>query len=60
MSNEKRTFASDTLSMSSINLNSISEVDEDGARTVRSSVAKRELPFSKELVLRLIEWLEQK
>ena len=60
MSNEKRKFASDTLSMSSINLNSISEVGEDGAKTVRSSLVKRELPLSKEMVLRLIEWLEQK
>lgn len=59
MSKEKRTFESNTLSMSSLNLQSIFEVDEDSARAVRSPSVQRELPFSKELVLRLIEWLEQ-
>ncbi|HEX6303566.1 MAG TPA: hypothetical protein VFZ76_05205 [Anaerolineales bacterium] len=60
MSKEKRTFESNALSVTSINLQSIFEVDKDCALECGSPSVKREISFSKEMVLRLIEWLEQK
>ncbi len=60
MSKEKRTFESDALSLYPLHIKSKSEVEEDDSGEVRYRSSKKDQTFTREVVLRLIEWLEQK
>lgn len=60
MSKQKRTFESNSFSVRSLDFQSIFEVNQDGAAESISPSSKKEIPFTKEMLLRLIEWLEKK
>lgn len=60
MPEEKRTFESETLPVSSLHFKRVREDEGELRRTASGRLAKRKTAFSREVILRLIEWLEKR
>ena len=59
MPENKRRFETSLFSQNSLRLQSAAEDKDETPDPVRLLRSKEERPYSKEMILRLIEWLEQ-
>jgi hypothetical protein len=60
MPEEKRTFESEMLPVSSLHFKRAREAEGELGRKASTRLAKRKTVFSREVILRLIEWLEKR